>query len=133
MAGKALDREGNVAEIGFDLDIVASAGWEWEQDESPTGWNYKSDSPTYTTTTFASVNTPVVSSVSFSPEQDFTINGESHSIRNAQKYIDPTVLKQLLNPVLYAKLMGSAFEKEAENMEQPEPDFDEPDYSRDDY
>jgi hypothetical protein len=129
--GKALNREGNVVDIGFDLDIVVSAGWEWEEDESPTGWNYSRDEPTYTSSTYASVGTPEVSSVSFSPEQDFYIDNETYSIRDAQQIIDPNVLRQLLNPAIYSKLMSPAFEKQGENIEQPEPDFNEPD--RDEY
>ena len=47
--------------------------------------------------------------------------------------IDPSVIKQLLHPALYVNLLGPAFDKQAENIEPPEPDFNEPDYGGDDY
>lgn len=129
--GKAMNKEGNIVDIGFDLDINASAGWEWEHDESPTGWNYSRDQPTYTTSTYASVNIPEINSVSFVPDQDFYIDNETYSVRDAQQIIDPTVLRQLLNPAVYAKLMSPAFNKQGENIEQSEREYDEPD--RDEY
>ena len=36
-----------------------------------------------------------------------------------------SVLKQLLNPTIYSKLMGPAFDKHTQNIEQREPDRDD--------
>jgi len=131
--GKALNRQGKPVEIGYDVEIASSASVEWEEDENPTGWNYKSDQPTYTSSVYASAGTPEVSSVSFIPDQEFYIDGDAYSIQDALKEIDPSVIKQLLHPTLYVNLLGSAFDKQAENIEPPEPDFNEPDYGGDDY
>lgn len=131
--GKVMSNDGNVVDIGFDLDITASAIWEWENDESPTGWNHKTDQPTYTSSVYASVNVPEVTSVSFSTDQDLYIDNNQYSLRDAAQIIGPDVLRQLLNPDLYSKLMAPAFEKESDNIPDPEKDFDEPDPDYDSY
>jgi len=133
VGAKVLDKTGNPIELGLDIKIAASSSVEWEEDESPTGWNYKSDQPTYTTSVYASAGTPVVDSVSFAHNEGFYINGDTCTLQEVQQHVDSSVLKYFLNPALYVGLMGPAFDKEAENIEPPEPDFDEPDYGRDDY
>ena len=125
--GKALTKEGQVADIGFYADIDASATYGWESDETPTGLNHSRDEPTFSSSTFVSTGLPEVNSVSFTPEEDFFIAGDAYSLRDAQQLIDPTILRQLLNPALYVKLINPAFEKYAENMDPPEQDYDEPD------
>ena len=42
------------------------------------------------------------------------------------QHIDPTALKQLLNPEIYVKALGSEFDRATENLEPPEQEFDEP-------
>jgi len=133
VGAKVLDKTGNPIELGLDIKIAASSSVEWEEDESPTGWNYKSDQPTYTTSVYASAGTPVVDSVSFAHNEGFYINGDTCTLQEVQQHVDSSVLKYFLNPALYVGLMGPAFDKEAENIEPPEPDFDEPDYGGDDY
>ena len=133
VGAKVLDKTGNPIELGLDIKIAASSSVEWEEDESPTGWNYKSDQPTYTTSVYASASTPVVDSVSFAHNEGFYINGDTCTLQEVQQHVDSSVLKYFLNPALYVGLMGPAFDKEAENIEPPEPDFDEPDYGGDDY
>jgi len=133
VTGKALNRQGKPVEITYDVEIASSASVEWEEDESPTGWNHSSDQPTYTSSVYASASTPEVSSVSFIPDQEFYIDGAEYSIQGALEQIDPSVIKQLLHPALYVNLLGPAFDKQAENIEPPEPDFNEPDYGGDDY
>jgi DUF2075 family protein len=126
MSGKALNKKNQEVDIGFDVDVVASVGWEWEEDEQPTGWNHKTDTITYSSSTYASCSDVTVDSVTFSQDTNFIINNEEVSLHEAQQYIDPAVLKQLLNPAVYEKLMGSAFESKVENIEPPEQEFDEP-------
>ena len=130
MHGKALNKEGDAIVIEFNLRIVASATWEWVEDERPTGWNHSRDEPTYTSTTYASVDVPEIKSISFNPEQDINIDNEPYSIRDAQQQIDPTVLRQLLNPVIYTKLMAPAFDQQGQRIEEPEPEYNEPERER---
>ena len=125
--GQVLTREGTPAEISFNLNIVASADWDWEVSEEPTGWNYRTDQPTYTSSRSVVVNSPEVSSVSFYPDDDIYVNKEPYSVQEVQEIIDPTVLKQLLNPTLYSKLMTPKFQQQAESVQEPEQDYNEPD------
>jgi hypothetical protein len=133
MSGKALNKNNQEVDIEFDVDVVSSASYEWEDDDNPTGWNYSSDQPTYTSSTYASVSDVDVNSVMFSQDTNFIVDGEEISLHEAQQFIDPSVLKQLLNPAIYKKLMDKMFNIKAENMEPPQQEFDKPDrdYDRD--
>ena len=132
MSAKTVNRHGEPVEIGYDVDVEAVADFGWETDEQPTGWNYRTDGPTYTSSMYASVSEPVISSISFTPDQEFYIDNEVYSLYDAQRVIDPAVLKQLLNPQIYIPLMRPSFEKKAEDMEPPEQYYDDYD-DYDDY
>lgn len=62
----------------------------------------------------------------FSADTNFIIDNEEVSLHEAQQIIDPTVLKQLLNPAEYSKLMASVFNDKVNNMEPPEQEYNEP-------
>ena len=126
MAGKALGIDGKVHEIGFDVDVKATADTEWQSDESPTGWNYKTDNPTYTSSEYLSVGDPTITEVKFSEGMAFYVDGNDLYLHDAQKLFDPNTLKQLLNPDIYKKLVGSLFDKKAANVDPPEQDYYEP-------
>jgi len=126
MAGKAMGNDGKVHDVGFDVDVKASAGAEWGSDEQPTGWNHRTDSPTYTSSSYLSVGEPEVSLVTFSEGMEFLVDGESHFLQDAQQMITPGAMKQLLNPEFYKKLVGSLFDKKAANVDPPEQDYYEP-------
>jgi len=124
--GKALNRKGEVVDVGFDLDIKASAGVGWQEDDEPTGWNYKTDNPTYTSYTTAEAGDIAIESIQFSDGMAFIVDNEELYLRDAQQIIDPSVMKQLLDPNVYIKLLNPYFDKKAAEMEPPEQEFDEP-------
>ncbi len=118
--------------IGFSVDVVADVSYDWEEDEQLTGWNHGTDSPTYSSSVYAVASDPQIHSVQFSHDTNFIIDNEEVSLHEAQQIIDPSVLKQLLNPSEYSKLMASAFNKQVENIDPPEPEFDDGDRDYDD-
>jgi len=125
MTAKVLDKNGNTVEIAYTVDVQASAQVEWENDEYPSGWNYRTDSPTYTTSVYAASGEVVVSKVSFIDE-GWVIGDDEVSMQQAQQHLNPESLRQLLNGQIYSKILGPLFDKATENMEPPDPDFDEP-------
>lgn len=128
-----LGRNGQPVNIGYDLDITASAEVGWESDESPTGWNYSTDNPTYTSYEYATAGAAQFSNIQFTENQPIIVDDNEMSLHDAQQHIDPAVLKQLLQPELFTQWFNSMFDKKAEDMEPPEADFDEPDrYDYDD-
>jgi len=123
--------DGQPKDIGWDVWVEATCGIGWESDESPTGWNYKTDNPTYTSYTYATGDSLEFTSITFSDGAVFYINNEELTLQDAQQQIDPAVLKLLLDPKLFEPTVGKFADSKIQDMEPPEPDFDEPD--RDDY
>jgi len=126
MSATVMDRNGKPVEVGYDVDVKAEASINWESDETPTGWNYKTDSPTYTSHAYAECGDITVTSVQYIQGSDYYINNEAMELDEFVQQIDPTALKLLLTPSIYAKALGSPFDKAAENAEPPEPDYHEP-------
>jgi len=126
LSATAIGKNGQPIEIGFSVDVKAEAGLGWESDESPTGWNYKTDNPTYTSHDYATSGDISVTSVQFTDGAEYYINNEAVELQEFYQHFDPVVLKQLLNPEIYVKALGSAFDKSVENLEPPEQEFDEP-------
>jgi hypothetical protein len=133
MAAKALGLDGKVHEVGFDVDVKASAGTEWLTDEQPTGWNHKSDQPTYSSSEYLAVSEPTVSNVSFSEGMAFYVDGDDLFLADAQKLLNHNVFKELLNPDIYKKLVGQLFDKKSANIDPPEPDYYEPERGESSY
>lgn len=136
MAGKAMNLNGEVLDIGYDVDISAMVDYEWESDEHPTGWNHGTDSPTYSDSLYASGSDVIVNSVEFSTESNFIIQNNEVPFHSINKYIHPATLKQLLNPAVYSNAMSGAFQSKLDNLDPPEydpgddyePDYDDRDY-----
>jgi hypothetical protein len=126
LSATAMNRNGQPAEIGYSVDVKAEAGLGWESDESPTGWNYKTDNPTYTSYEYATSGDISVTSVQFTDGAEYYVNNDAMELQEFYQHFDPAVLKQLLNPEIYVKALGSSFDSAAEKLEPPEPDFDEP-------
>lgn len=124
MSATVVNKHNEQATVGYDVDVDASASINWETDEQPTGWNYSRDQPTYTSSTYAVASDVSITSISFTEGQEFYIDNEVYSLHDAQSIIDPSVLKQLLNPTIYESLMGPAFDKRAEDIEPPEQDYE---------
>lgn len=125
MSATVVNKNGQPVEVGYDVDVEASCGIDWETDEQPTGWNHSRDEPTYTSSIYAVATDLSITSISFTEGQEFYIDNEVYSLHDAQSIIDPAVLKQLLNPSVYEPLIGSAFDKKAEGIEPPEADYDD--------
>jgi hypothetical protein len=136
MAGKAMGLSGEVLDVGFDVDITAKIDYEWESDEHPTGWNHGTDSPTYSSSLYASGTDVLVESVAFSTDSMFLIQDEEVPFHSVNKYIHPATLKQLLNPAIYSQGMLGAFQAQLDKLDPPEydpgddyePDYDDRDY-----
>lgn len=136
MAGKAMGLSGQMLDVGFDVDISAKIDYEWVTDERPTGWNYRTDNPTYSTSQYAAGSDVMVESVAFSTDSMFLIQDEEVPFHSVNKYIHPATLKQLLNPAIYSQGMSGAFQAQLEKLDPPEygpdddyePDFDDRDY-----
>jgi len=126
LSATAINRNGQPAAIGYSVDVKAEAGLGWESDESPTGWNHKTDSPTYTSYAYAESGDISVTSVQFTDGAEYYVNNEAMELQEFYQHIDPTALKQLLNPEIYVKALGSEFDRATENLEPPEQEFDEP-------
>ena len=125
---KVPNKEGDIVDITYNVDVVASVLIEWETDDQPTGWNYGTDQPIYTTYQYAVGSDPEIKSISFVSDEPFSINGNDLPIQQAQKQLGIEVIRQLLDPKLNADLLHSKFEKEVENMEPPS---EEPEDRRD--
>jgi len=126
LSATAMSKNGKPAEIGYSVDVKAEAGLGWESDESPTGWNYKTDNPTYTSYEYAEAGDISVTNVQFTDGAEYYVNNEAMELQEFYQHFDTMVLKQLLNPEIYVKALGSSFDKAAENLEPPEQEFDEP-------
>lgn len=126
IAAKTTTKDGKPVSIIYSVEVKAKADYEWESDEAPSSYNYSNDTINYSGYQYASTNTPEILSVTFSTDEEFDINGTEVTPQQAQQYLGPHVMKQLLNPALYAKLMNKAFENKAELMNPPEVDQDPP-------
>ena len=130
MSATVPGNNGSPIDLGFTVDIESLADVQWESDESPSGWNYRTDSPTYTRHYYAVPGDVKITSVSYSAEHPFIIDNEEVPFSHIQDHISPQVLKQLLNTEYYSKIFDSMFAEAAKNIDPPEPDFDEPYDSR---
>jgi hypothetical protein len=122
---KVPSKQGTPVTLGYSLDIMASMPWDWEHDETPTGWNHAKDSPTYSTSTYASGGDVQFRSLTFTPDSMMTINGDDVSMDEARQVIDPIIFRQLLNPDLYTQILLPMFERQIDGLE-PDEDYDEP-------
>jgi hypothetical protein len=120
--------DGQSKEIRWDVWVEASGGFEWEDDESPTGWNYKTDDPTYTSNTYAATEDPEFTSIAFDDGSTFFINNEEFSVEEAQQQISPKIMKHLLDPTLYSGIVGEKFDSKAETLEEPGNNYESDDY-----
>ncbi len=119
-----MTREGKPANILYGVEVVAKCPYEWESGDVPTGYNYGNDSIIYSSAQSADIGDIEISSVHFSEE--FDIDGHTMSPQEAQKFLGPEVMKQLLNPALYSKLLNKSFRNYAEDLSPPEKEYDPP-------
>lgn len=122
----ALNKNGQPVNIRYSVDVLAEAEIEWESDDEPTGWNYGTDSPTYTTSSYATSGEISVKNVQFTPGAEYYVGDDAMELQEFQQNFTPDVLKQLLNPAIYAKALAPSFDSSTENLEPPEQDYHEP-------
>ncbi|HEY6436816.1 MAG TPA: hypothetical protein VIY47_09505 [Ignavibacteriaceae bacterium] len=130
MASIAVGNDGQTHHIGYSLIVSASVDYEWESDEHPTGWNYKTDNATYSSSTYASISNVTMHSIEPDTSSPCYYDNEEVSMETLQQNLPLSTQKQLLNPTTIADLMNSSFANQAEKLDPPDPDdyFDEPDY-----
>jgi hypothetical protein len=131
LSADSLSQNGQVVGIGYDINVSVKAPYSWESDESPSGYNYSNDTIQYSSSTYASVGDPMFTSISLSTEQPMIVGDNEMSAQDAQQVLDPNVFKAVLDPRLYQAFFAKQMTAQADKMEAPEPDFNEPD--RDDY
>jgi hypothetical protein len=126
----AVGNDGKHHEIGYSVSISASADYSWETDERPTGWNHRTDSETWTSTSYAALGDIQVHALEFDPEGVCYYNNEEVSAETLLQNLPHSTQKQLLNPTVISNLMDKTFEAELEELEAPSKDdyFNEPDY-----
>jgi hypothetical protein len=126
ITAKVAGHDGAPHEVMFSVDVDAEAGLDWETVETPTGWNHRRDTPTYSSSSQAISYDPKVKSVQFTPNAPYYIDSNELTEEEFQKLVDPMTRKQLLNPALYVKAIEPYFNKKAEEMAEEEPDYYEP-------
>lgn len=126
MSARVQSKNGQPIDIGYSVDVTAKADIDWESDDYPSGWDYSRDEPTFTSSSNPIFGDILVTSVTFTPNGSFVVDNEETSLSVLQQHVDPHVLKQLLNPSLYVTELNPLFVKAIENLEPPEPDFNEP-------
>jgi hypothetical protein len=114
MIGEAKNRKGETIGVGFTVNISASCGYELVDDSQPNGWNYRTEQPTYSKSQALEIDDPVIKNIQFAPGEEFFVGDDEMPLAEVQKYIDPNVLKQLLNPQNYMKTLGKIFHDKAE-------------------
>jgi hypothetical protein len=132
LAAKAVGNDGQQHDIGFSANVSASADFSWESDEHPTGWNHKTDSPTYTSTTYAAAGEVTIHLLEPDEDTPCYYDNEEVPMETLQQNLPLATQKQLLNPSTVSRLMEEAFQAEAEKMEAPSED-DYAEYEPDEY
>jgi len=132
LGAKAIGNDGQQHDIGFSANVSASADISWETDERPTGWNHKTDSETYTSTTYAAAGEVTIHLLEPDGDSPCHYDNEEVPLETLQQNLPLATQKQLLNPSTISKLMDNAFQSEAEEIEPPSGD-DYADYEPDDY
>ena len=118
--------DGKPKEIGWDVQVNAIGDVEWQTEETPIGWNYKTDSPTYSTYAHAVPVDMKFEEISFKEGSTIHIDGEDLPIEQAQSVIDIRILKSLLDPKLYENQIAEYVDSKVAEMESSdfEPDDD---------
>ena len=125
MSGKVVGKDGKIHNVGYTISAKATADIDWETDDEPTGWNYKSDQPTYKSYTYATISDTKILDVKFTDDIEFLYDDDLLYLDQVLEYIEPYIIKQLLDPNIYRKLIGQIFQDKAENLEPPEIDYQE--------
>lgn len=117
MSAKATSKTGEISNITFGVNVNAGCDYRWESDEKPSGWNYKSDTPTYSSYSYAEGNDLEIYSLKFDSLGDFSIDNNYISYEEFIDYLSPYSLKQLLNPSAYISLMSPEFAKQLQGID----------------
>ena len=128
MAAKVVGNDGQQHDVGYTVNIETSAPFHWMSDERPTGWNYRSDQPTYTSSTHAACGKVTIQSLEIDQDALCYFDGQDVKAQVLTQQISPQAQKQLLNPTLYSNLLDRPFQVHCEDMDPPEydPEDDDP-------
>ena len=129
IALKLIDQEGQQHSVLYMVDVKARCDYEWDVTDEPTGWNYKTDQPTYTSHQYIAKDNVLIQSVSFVSGEEINIDGDEIPIQNAAQILGRDGIRELLNPEVTRKAMNPGFERKFDSMEPPssEPDYPEND------
>jgi hypothetical protein len=123
-----IDQHGQLHSILYTTNVKARCDYEWETIDHPTGWNYKSDQPTYTSYEVPTANDILIQSVSFNADSEFNIDNQDLPIQEAINKFGKDIVKELLNPDIIRKAMAPGFKREIDSLE---PYYEEPEDRRD--
>lgn len=104
-------------QVQFDVSVNANAEIETVSDDTPSGWNYRTDSPTYSNESYLAIGNTDIQSVSFPDNGTFIIDGTDSNIRDAQRVFHISTLKKLLDPKLYEEFAIKVFENKLEDID----------------
>lgn len=126
MSATVLDRRNNPVDIGYTVNVSLEYELDWDGDEEPTGWNYGTDQPTYTTSSWGVAGKLLSANVEFI-DVPFIIGDDEVAMKDALQALNPESIRHLLDPKIYENVLGSLIDEKAKEADLPEPDFDEPD------
>jgi hypothetical protein len=128
-----INRQGVAAQVGLEVIVSAESGLDWESDERDVAGLAGPESDTYETYYYAVPGEIKVTQLEFDNGENWTYDGSDVTKEQMLQFVDPEVLKQILNPQLVAKALEPEFSAAAEDIPEPEPQFNEPDpYDYDD-
>lgn len=118
-----LDKNNKPVEIQYSVDISSEVDYGWDEDESPTGWNYAADDASYESHAYATIGDVEITQPITFVDNSFVIGGvDDLAIHDIEQYVNSESLQQLLDPKNYINIIEQEFKNEAENMTPEEND-----------
>jgi hypothetical protein len=122
MSATAMGIDGQPTEVGYEVDVSASAPIDWESDERPTGWDYAADDATYTTDWSAVADQIAVQAVEFAPNGTYMVGDNEVSFEEFRRTMSPESLQALVDPVNYSGILGKLAASAAEQLKPTDSD-----------
>lgn len=106
---------GKSLEVGFVVNIDATADISEEHSDRPTGYNYGADVPTYTETAGLVVGPAEITRLSMDDSESASVDGQEMSYSNFAKLLGPAALEQILVPSKFASFINTEFQETADS------------------